>query len=236
MWIALFFLVTCGCSSVKNPGPVSIPNFAPAPVEGTLQQGDYVLQSGDVIDIKFFYNTELNERIIIRPDGKISLQLIDDVKAAGLTAHELDTLLKEKYRDILQTPEIRTIVQQFSAQKVYVGGEVNNPGILPLSANLTTIRAIFGAGGFKNTASLDTVVVIREQQNQQPLFLTLNLKAGLDSKDMTNDIELKPFDVVYVPKTLIAKMDLFMEQYFEKLIPISKNLGFGWVYNLGKNH
>jgi len=193
---------------------------------------DYILQLGDVLDIKFFYNQELNELVRVRPDGKISLQLIDEIKAAGLTPSELNKILVEKYSGTIRQPEITVIVKEFANQKVYVGGEVILPGVIPISGKLTCLQAIFQAGGFKHTAKMKSIVVLRNQGSDKPQFITLDLKGDLKTADSKNDILLEPYDIVFVPKTLITEMNEFVDQYIEKLIPISKSVGVSYFYNL----
>jgi protein involved in polysaccharide export with SLBB domain len=197
---------------------------------------------GDVIDVKFYYNPELNETVTIRPDGKISLQMIDEVEAAGLTPRKLNDVLTDKYSGILRHPNLPVIVKTFAAQKVYVGGEVNSPGLIPIRGKLTALQAVFQSGGFKDTAESKSVVVIRDEGKKEPLFITLNLNEELtppaqDQDDVIsdqyrNDIHLKPYDVVFVPMTTIAKLNQFVDKYIDKLIPISRTMGFSWVYNL----
>ena len=193
---------------------------------------EYTIQLGDILDIKLFYNPELNELVKVRPDGKISLQLIQEVKAAGLTPSELNKILVEKYSGTIRQPEITVIVKDFANQKVYVGGEVLIPGVIPISGKLTCLQAIFQAGGFKHTAKLKSVVVLRNQGSDKPQFITLDLKGDLKTADSKSDILLEPYDIVFVPKTLITEMNEFVDQYIEKLIPISKSVGFSYFYNL----
>jgi len=92
----------------------------------------YIIQAGDQLDIKFFYNPELNDSVTVRPDGKISLQLVDEVQAAGQTPAQLDDFLTEKYAKELRKPVITVIVKSFASQRVYVGGEVNRQVLWPL--------------------------------------------------------------------------------------------------------
>ncbi len=193
---------------------------------------EYVLQLGDVMVIKFFYNSELNEEVTIRPDGKISLQLIDEIMAFGLTPSELDNLLTEKYSKILSHANIAVIVRTFAGQRVYVGGEVKSPGMIPSTGNLTSLQAIVQAGGFKDTAELKSIVILRNQGTDKPLFRTVDLSEDLTTHITHNDIKLRPNDVVFVPKSNIAKMNQFVDQYIDKLIPVSLNMGFSWLYNL----
>ncbi len=193
---------------------------------------EYFLQEGDILDIKFFYNPELNEVVTIRPDGKISLQLVEEIIAAGLTPADLDRVLTKKYSKLLLRPELTVIVREFSSQKIFVGGEVKNPGLFPVTTQLTVLRAIFQAGGYTNTAELTNVVVLRDQGSDKPLFMKVNLIEGLTCPGNNNDFLLKPYDVVFVPMTRIGRLNQFVDQYIEKLIPISKNFGFTYVYEL----
>jgi protein involved in polysaccharide export with SLBB domain len=191
---------------------------------------DYLLQPGDVIDVKFYYNPELNEHITIRPDGKISLQLINEIRASGLSPSGLDSVLTEKYSKLLTNPEVTVIVRECAGYRVYIGGEVNAPGMFPLVGRQTVLRAILQAGGAKNTGELGSVVILRNQKTDKPLFITLNLAKDLMVPDRGNDIVLKPYDIVFVPKSIIAQLNQFVEQYFDKLIPVTKS--FGIAYNI----
>jgi len=230
-----FTLVLLGlisCLNLNSSGRIEF--TASEPVGSSVQKtnGEYILQLGDVIDIKFYYHPELNERVIIRPDGKISLQLIDEVMGAGLTPSELDSILTEKYSKTLRGPEVAVIVKEFAGHKVYVGGEVESPGLFPTTGNLTALQAILQAGGFKDTAQLSNVVILRNQGPQEVIIKIIDLKKDLMTHASYNDILLKPYDIVFVPKTTIAKINQFIAQYIDKLIPIARMVGFNWVYNL----
>ena len=113
---------------------------------------EYIIQAGDQLDIKFFYNPELNETVTVRPDEKISLQLLDDVRAAGLTPTQLDETLTLRYAPVLKEPAVTVIVRSFTGQRVYVDGEVNSPGLFNLTAGMTALQAVINAGGLRETA------------------------------------------------------------------------------------
>ena len=111
------FLIGCsGAQSQLMDSPLATPPAA------TQQPEEYLIQSGDQLDIKFFYNPELNETVQVRPDGKISLQLIDEVQAAGLTPSRLDELITKKYTPELRKPEIAVILRTFSNRVGFRGG------------------------------------------------------------------------------------------------------------------
>ncbi|HQJ10087.1 MAG TPA: polysaccharide biosynthesis/export family protein, partial [Deltaproteobacteria bacterium] len=125
MLFSLFLLFLAGCAHK----PVRPQNISP-PALPPVVTDEYVLQPYDSLEIKFFYNPELNDTVTIRPEGKISLQMIDEVRAAGLTPAQLDDLLTQKYGLLLNRVMITVIVRTFTDQKVYVGGEVFLPQVV----------------------------------------------------------------------------------------------------------
>lgn len=197
---------------------------APPLVERSMEKDDsnkpYRLGNGDVIDVKFYYTPELNETLKVRPDGKISLQLVGDVQAGGRTASELAETLKDKYANILHKAEIAVIVQTSTEYRVYVGGEVFRSGAVQLTRGMTVMQAVFNVGGFKNTAHLENILIVRKAHPDASVeYLIANVENVLEEGH--EDVLLKPFDVIYVPRTTIAKVNLFVDQYINKVIPIA---------------
>lgn len=196
----------------------------------------YTLGVGDTIAIKFFYNKELNEELTIRPDGMISLQLIGDVKAAGLSSSQLVSLLKEKYSLILESmdgsdpgsvankPEVAVFLKQSVSQVVYVGGQIQRPGRVLMSGHLRLMDAIILTGGPLDTAELEKTTLIRINDSQQPETSLVNLK--MIAKGEMPDIILRPLDVVYLPKTGIAEVSWVFQQYLHSLIPVNGNVTY----------
>lgn len=190
---------------------------------------EYVMHYGDVLDVRFFYNPELNAHVPIRPDGMISLELVGEVKAAGLSPSALADQLREQYDGKLRIPEVTVILSTFSDRKIYVGGEVNNPRAIELGREQTVFQAIMEAGGFKATAHLANVVVLRDQGTSEPLFYTLDykdtVKFGAVDPEAGPDLTLQPNDIIFVPKTRVARWGQLVDQYFTQLVPISLNMG-----------
>lgn len=226
--LALAFI---SCASRHTP---AVDNSNPsANVQSKAQRQvipEYRLQPGDEIEIKFFYNSSLNERLIIRPDGKISLQLIDELFVAGLTPAQLDKILTRRYATELKQPELTIIVRSFVGQRIYVGGEVTTPKLIPLTGKMTALESIFRAGGFKDTAHPGSVIIIRKDTKNRPFGIKVDLKRVMKGGEGGRDTELLPYDIVYVPKKAIAKVDLFVDQYIRQLIPV--HTGFGFTYEL----
>lgn len=234
----LLAFISSSFISCASRNSMHLANFsAPEAVQesGEETKKEYILQAGDVINVKFFYNPELNELVTIRPDGRISLQLVDDVDAVGYTPSEFDQILTEKYSGILHQPEITVIVKEFAVQEVFVGGEVMQPGVIAWSRDTTALRAIFQVGGFKETAKINNVIIVSKGPNNLPVARKVNLKEVISTQTPgpQNDILLQPFDIVYVPKTFIAKANKFVEQYIKKMIPATLSAGFTYAITEG---
>jgi polysaccharide biosynthesis/export protein len=198
-----------------------------ATTEGQPETGLYVFESGDEVTIKVFGMPQLEETVRIRPDGRISVLLVDDIVAAGLTTRELDERLTSRYAEYLRDPQVTLVVRSYANLKVYVGGEVAAPGPLPLVGKLTALGAVLQAGGFKGTARTNSVILIRNSGGDRPRVERLNLAAVYNKGEP--DVPLKPFDVVYVPMSTIAKVDKFVDQYVRQLLPIALTGGFTYI-------
>jgi len=220
--LVLFCLFAC--AGPRAPGVSSMG------LSARTVQPEYRLNPGDIIDVKFFYNPELNETIMVRPDGRISLQLANEVMAAGLTPEELRKALGVRYAKEINRPEISVIVRSFSMQRVYVDGEVFRPGMLPLAGPVTIHQAITAAGGFRETARRTDVIVIRQIQGK-PVPLKVNMEEVLKNEDPSQDVLLAPFDIVYVPRSNIAEVNKFVDLYIRRNIPIGAGIGAGWTLN-----
>ncbi len=200
----------------------------------------YSLAVSDHIAIKSYYHDKLNDEVIIRPDGKISLQLIGEVKAAGFTPAELDTLLTEKYSAFFDSPDLSVIaissnhpdltviVNEFSSQKIYVGGEVTHPRIIKFTGKLRILDVIIQAAGPLDSGNLSQVILMRRSPTGEPEVYYVNIKDVLHGQSA--DVWLKPYDIVYVPKTTTANIEYFVRTYLWDLLP--DQLVFSFFYNL----
>jgi protein involved in polysaccharide export with SLBB domain len=216
-----------GCASNNS----NVKPTQPLPPAALEAPAVYTIQPGDELDIKFFYNPELNETVTVRPDGKISLQLIDEIQAAGLEPLELDHQLTDLYSRELREPVLTVIVRSFTRQRIYVGGEVNTPGLIVLPAGMTTLQAIFQSGGFKETAEPAETLVIRKGPGDKPLPLRIDLAAVMDANS-GNDLQLQPDDIVFVPKSAIANTNKFIDEYIGGLL-MFRGWSFGVNQSLG---
>jgi protein involved in polysaccharide export with SLBB domain len=183
-----------------------------------IQGHPYVLQVGDTLDIKFYRAAELNESVTIRPDGKISLQYVHDIKAEGLEPLELAQELSKRYASELVDPQVTIIVREFANQRVYVDGEVRAPKQVTLRGPLTALQALSEAGGCLTSAEVTQVVLVR----YNPKTETREVKM-LNLEKVDDDVLLEPLDLVYVPRRGISDIGLFVDQYIFSLIPGARN-------------
>lgn len=215
--LTVLFVVT-GCSSgplVSNPAP--IPQMDKQAQAASIQ--DYRITRGDMLDIKFLYNPELNEQVPVRPDGKISLQIVKDVPVVGLTPAELTNVLTERYAAELKKPEITVIVRQFTSQKVFIDGEVSRRGLIPLASPMTVFEAIAQAGGFTEYARQNEIIIIRRYQDKSPKITVVNMEDFVYGKDFGQDIMLAAYDIVYVPKSPIGNVNTWVDHYIRRMLP-----------------
>lgn len=224
IFLLSLFLTACAASARTAPPPASPSARTSAPA----QIPEYQIRAGDQLDIKFFYNPELNEQIFVRPDGRISLQLVHEIVAAGLTPAQLTDVLTKKYAEDLKKPEITVIVRAFGGQRVYVDGEVNKPGIINLNTPMTVVQSLAEAGGFKETARTGEILIIRRGPDGRPVTLAMDAEKIIDGTEASRDLYLLPNDIVYVPKSRIANVNIWVDRYIRKNIP----LPIGISYNL----
>lgn len=229
MRIVMLVALVCLTACVSAPPGQNV-SVMPGVLAVHSVQSEYRISPGDVLDLKFFYNPELNETIMVRPDGRISLQLAGEIKAAGLTPEELKRTLIERYSRAINKPDITVIIRSFNMQRAYVDGEVIRPGMLPLAGPVNVLQAIAAAGGFKETARRTDVLIIRQSPSGKPVPLKVNMEDAIQG-DTTQNVLLAPFDIVYVPRSQIAEVNKFVDLYIRRNIPVGAGIGVGWTLN-----
>ncbi|MCP4266926.1 MAG: sugar transporter [Candidatus Brocadiaceae bacterium] len=171
-------------------------------MEETQVCEEYLIQPGDLLSIKFFYHKDLNEEeIIVLPDGRVTLQMVQGVMAAGVTVKDFTNILKKKYLQHIEKPDITVIIHS-STQKIYVGGEVVHPQMINLEGPMTVLQSILQAGGFKDTASHSKVIVIRNNGDSTKQIIHVNIKEVFNGSDLNQDIRLMPQDIIFVKETI----------------------------------
>ena len=220
---------------VLTGGCVAGPNFGGGPDEVVTKdfpetgiRPPVYMTPGDVISTEFLYWPELDVEQQIRPDGKISLQLVGHIDVSGLTVEEMDEHLHEIYADKINGPQITTVVRSFGNRRAYVAGEVENPGFIDLTDQMTALEAVMASGGFdKRSANLEDVVIIRHIDGERYAKL---LNFNLPLNDPNADLLLAPRDIIYVSRTTIDEVNQWVDQYINRLIPSPV-----WTYTVYRN-
>ena len=177
-----------------------------------LPDASYRIQKGDKLSVKFFSHPELNEPlVIVRPDGFISLQIIDDIRAEGRTVAELKTELEKVYNETLLKPLISVAVIEFVAPRVFIGGQVKNAGRYNLRDAKTVIQVIFLAGGFTEDANRKMVVLARLDDKGEWQMQSVNVMKVLDKKSTEKDVELRDGDYIFIPDSKISQFNKAVE-------------------------
>jgi protein involved in polysaccharide export with SLBB domain len=213
--------MTAGCSSESSSaphGPIHVTHVDASKISPPTTMPT-VLAAGDQIELKFFYDNELNVTQTIRPDGRITLELVGEVQAAGLTPASLGADLKQRYTEYLKHPDIAVFVRQSYQRRVYVTGAVTKPTILDLPDNMSAFEAIMAAGGFNLvTANPSQVLVMRDDGHNGRIAFEMDMSGALHGHP-TQSFELEPRDIVYVPRSPIVDVNQFVAQYIGGLIP-----------------
>ncbi|HVB85937.1 MAG TPA: polysaccharide biosynthesis/export family protein [Candidatus Dormibacteraeota bacterium] len=158
----------------------------------------YLIGAQDVLDIDVWKQKELTRAVEVRPDGKISLPLLNDVQASGLTPMQLAANITDGLKKFITDPQVTVIVTQINSQRVYILGEVTKPGAYPLLPGMNVLQALSSAGGFTMFANTKKIYVLRKQAGKQKKF-AFNYKAVISGKHTDENIVLRAGDQIVVP-------------------------------------
>ena len=177
-----------------NPQQAPSAPAAPPPGVGPT----YIIQPGDVLEVQVWKEQEISKTVPVRPDGKISLPLINDVQAAGLTAGQLTDGLSEKFKKFISEPQVTVIVTQVNSQRIYVMGEVLRGGTYALLPGMTVLQGLSDAGGFTPFANPKKIYVLRGDSGKQ-VKLPFDYNGVVKGKKPEENVPLVAGDTIVVP-------------------------------------
>jgi len=205
--LVLRLLLLVGLSAASAGAQNKIPNNhagkpmatsgGPASSATGVAGPDYVIGAEDVLLISVWKEPDLTNTIPVRPDGKISVPLLNDVPAAGLTPMELAMSLTEKLKKYMADPRVTVVVTQINSKRIYVTGEVQHTGAMPLLPNMTVLQALATAG-FTQFANTKGIYVLRNSNGRQQK-IPVNYKRLIKGEAMDQNIALIPGDTIVVP-------------------------------------
>lgn len=194
--------------------------------ETTLVKRDarYRLNPSDVLEVDFRLSPEFNANVPIQPDGFITIPNIGDVKVADLTLSDAVKAIKEKASERLNDPEVTVELKQFQTPYFIVGGQVATPGKIEFHGHVTALQAVQLAGGFKDGAKTNQVLLIRRIDDQNAETKLINYRQVLKHYQANEDIDIQAGDMLFVPQTLITKITPYIKLanvgfYFNPLNP-----------------
>ena len=191
-------LVLVGSAGAQQAAVKSAPAPGAAPPVGVPVASDYVIGAEDVLQVSIWKNEAMSRTLPVRPDGKISLPLLHDIQAAGLTPLQLRDKIAAALGEFMPNPEVSVTVMEVKSYRVSVLGEVQKPGVLQLKAPTTVMEALALAGGFKDFASPSKIIIFRKDGSGQTQRLRFNYNRAIGNGGEEN-VSLKSGDVVVVP-------------------------------------
>ena len=224
-------LLLSSCAADRTYSEISSAPTAVTPLAPVAEKlPEYKVQIGDVLDISFYLNPEFNETVTVRPDGMISTKIIEEMYVYNKPVKEINTMLKEAYAHDLKDPFVKTIVRSFAPIRIYVSGEVNVPGeYVVVGQALTLTQAIARAGGVKNSALWNKVLILRRGAGEKEQAFVADYYAATQGGDPTKDVRLAADDVVYVPRTGTDETYIKYQQNFQQFVSPSVSLGASYA-------
>lgn len=186
----------------------------------------YRLFPGDVVDVTVPSFPEYNTTAEVKQDGRITLKLVGELMAANRSLDDIRGEATRLYRSQLLQPQVDMTVKA-APMKVFVGGEVGAPGAIDMNGDINALQAILQAGSFKTSANTRKVIIIRRGENGRAMMRTANLEEAFHHGPRQPDmVPLRRMDVIYVPRSGIANVALFMQQYFRDILPLPGSFSY----------
>ena len=180
----------------KKPATDTGSSNGAAAAQASLGEAEYKIGPQDVLQIDVWKEPEITRTIPVRPDGKISLPLLNDIQATGLTSLQLAANIRDALKKFLNNPQVTVTVSAINSRRIYINGEVGHPGATPLTPNMTALQALSSAGGFTQFARIKNIYILRQEGDQQ-VRIPFNYKDVVAGKKP--DVPLKAGDVIVVP-------------------------------------
>jgi len=158
----------------------------------------YKIGAQDTLRIDVWREDQLTRTVPVRPDGKITLPLLNDVQAVGLTPMELAAVISEGLKKYITNPQVTVSVTEINSKRIYVNGEVNRSGAFQLLPHMTILQALSGSGGFTAFAKIKNIYILRVKSGKS-VKIPFNYKEAIKGKNFEQNIELEPGDVIVVP-------------------------------------
>lgn len=223
--IAAIGLSACASSPAASGAPLVADPWSGSAIPAP----GYMLAPGDKIEIIVHTAPELSRQLTVAPDGRIRMPLAGAIMAMARTPDELAGDLRTALASELIDPDLDIVATEFASQKVFVGGEVRDPGMFDLPGQIDPLQAIVMAGGLTRDAAPRDVLLIRRQPGGEVSSALIDVRSGLKDPSLATWLPLRRFDVIYVPRTRISQQNQFVEQFIRNGLPVQ----FSIFYDVG---
>jgi len=195
LFIGLALVFSCGGNI---PSVETLANHQQTNQAGSTSGDSYLIGPGDILSIDVWKEPELSKQVSVRLDGKISLPLVNDFEAAGLSCQEVQEQLQVRYADYVAVPQVSVTLVQSLSKKIYILGQINNPGEYPLQKHMTIVQAISLAGGLGQWADTSDIRLIRRIKGTEKTY-RVDYDAIVSGEDLSQNVQLQPDDTIFVP-------------------------------------
>lgn len=219
---ALVTLSACSTGQSVNPKEAMPEGFA----KWEDSVPPYRLGPGDRFQVKFMLVPDMDEEVMIGPDGSAGLRMAGQVEAAGLTPGELADLIESRARRWMRAPQVSIGLKETPSNRAYVGGAVARPGPYLLNGRIGVMEAIMLAGGFDREARYEEVVLIRRNPENKPMLRTIDTRRFLETGAAVGDVPLVAGDILFVPRSSIAETGLWVEQFINRIVPFERAFNY----------
>lgn len=229
--LAAALLLATACESNNfTLKPVPTPTAAQAQPQGFANWNDqvpaYRVGPGDRVQVRYLDTPELDEEALVAPDGTVSLRPAPQVMAAGYTLPELSNQVAIQSRAWLRDPKVSVALKESASGRIYVGGQVARAGTFAVQGRIGIVESILLAGGFADDARVGEIVLIRRSPDNRPMLRTVNVKEFLQTGSTANDVPLVAGDIVFVPRSTIGEVNLWIEQFINRVLPFQRSANF----------
>jgi len=212
-WVTAIVVLGLGLLAACTPAAPKL--TAEAVAGGVPLTAEHLLAPGDEFEIRFPFYPDLDDRVTVGPDGRLSLQLVNTVPVGGLTVGAATRRLNERYATVIRDPQATLTMRTFAPQEIFVDGWVANPGLVRSDVPLTVSRALAQAGGAKSGAHTDAILVLRRTPDGIVHYYQVALGSYGGAGAAAEDPLLSSYDVVYVPQNLFGSINDFLANYLK---------------------
>ncbi len=227
--VGMLLCLSACAQPLVNPAPLDdikpqAGDFTPAP---------YKIGMGDEVEVKFFFAPELNDKMQVRPDGKISIMFAQDVQAAGQTPEELAAAIKKALVGHVKQLDLVVIVRNFGSQRVFIGGEVFKPGPVQIPAPESMLQVLTEAGWITPFAGPERILLVRRGSDRKESIYPVDVNKLLTGEDMTQNVIVQPGDFILVPPSDAVAADRWVDHNIRQILPFSSTAGAYYNLNQG---